>query len=216
MRMSKMATSKAFYTTSEAAEIVGLSANTLTKRCTQGKISASRESGLWLIGADVVESERLRVASKSSKMAPDVVQREHGPIADGYFTVEQAAKMVGVTTRTIARRAYDGLIPGARKVGYAWEFPQSAIDHEIARLAGSEQPADKTVPAAPKRAKAPAMTVRVKASEFTASLGVASDAEKAANRARLAQVAADAKRYTLISANGETAVKKRTATKKRG
>jgi hypothetical protein len=203
-----MATSKKFYTTSEAAEVIGLSANTLTKRCTQGKIAASRESGLWLIGADVVESERLRVASKSSKMGPDCYRKPHEP-AVGYFTAEQAAKMVGVTSRTLARRAGDRLVPGARRVGRVWEFSQESVDHEIARLAGSEKPAAKTVPAAPKRTKAPAMTVKVKASEFTASLGVASDAEKAENRARLAQVAADAKRYVLISANGEVEVKSR-------
>ncbi len=191
---------KAFYTTTEAAQIVGLSANTLTKRCTQGKIPAIRESGMWLITADVVESERERVASKSSKMGPDIYRQKHQP-ADGYFTAEQAAKMIGVTSRTLARRAGDRLIPGARRVGRVWEFSQESIDHEIARLAGSEKPAAKTVPAAPKR-KAPAMTVKVKASEFTASLGVASDAELAANRARLAQVAAEAKTYILIKANG--------------
>lgn len=199
---------KAFYTTTEAAKIVGLSANTLTKRCTAGKIAASRESGQWLIAADEVERERLRVASKSSKMGPDCYRKPHEPAA-GYFTAEQAAKVIGVTSRTLARRAGDRLIPGARRVGRVWEFPQSAIDHEIARLAGSTQPAAKTVPAEPKRTKAQAMTVKVKASEFTASLAVADEAELAANRAKLARVAAGAKKYTLISASGEVDVKDR-------
>lgn len=96
--------SKQFYTSTEAAEAIGLAPNTVNRRCSQGKIEASRDGfGTWIISADVVEAERQRIASKSNKMAPDK-PRQHEP-TPGYFTVEQAAAEIGLHVRTLARRA---------------------------------------------------------------------------------------------------------------
>ena len=194
--------SKQFYTSTEAASLIGLAPNTVNRRCSQGKIAAERDGfGTWIISADVVESERKRVAAKSSKMAPDLPPQKHQP-TDGYFTVEQAAAEIGLHVRTLAKRAYDGQIPGARRNGRVWEFPPSAIEHEKARLAGYQVAAAPKPKAVKPAAKAPAMTIK-STPKFTASVAVASDAELAANRARLAQVARNAKSALVVQPNGE-------------
>ena len=202
------AMSKQFYTSTEAAEAIGLSPNTVNRRCAQGKIEASRDgSGTWVISADVVESERKRVAAKSSKMAPDLPPQKHQP-TDGYFTVEQAAAEIGLHVRTLARRAYDGQIPGAKRNGRVWEFPPSAVEHEKARLAGYQVAAPKPKLVTKPTAKAPAVTIKA-TPKFTASVAAVNDEELARNRAKLAQVARNAKSYTMISADGRARQVKR-------
>jgi hypothetical protein len=194
--------SKQFYTSTEAASLIGLAPNTVNRRCSQGKIEASRDGfGTWVISADVVEAERQRIASKSNKMAPDKPRQKHEP-TPGFLTVEQAAAEIGLHVRTLARRAYDGQIPGARRNGRVWEFSPEAVEHEKSRLAGYQVAAPKPKPVTKPAAKAPAMTIK-STPKFTASNAVASDAELAANRAKLAQVASNAKSALVVQPNGE-------------
>lgn len=205
--------SKPFYTSTEAAALIGLSANTVNRRCAQGKIDATRDGfGTWIISAEAVEVERQRVASKSNKMAPDKPRQPHVP-QPGFYTVEQAAAAIGIHVRTLARRAYEGQVRGARRNGRVWEFPQAAIDAEKARLAGYRQPAAKADKPAPKptakpAAKAPAMTIK-STPNFTASIAWVSDEELARNRAKLAQVARNAKSYIEIGPDGRARQVKR-------
>ncbi len=63
--------SKEFYTPAEAAAVIGINERSVLRRIHNIKIPAHKAFGVWQIAADVVEAERQRVASKSSKKATD-------------------------------------------------------------------------------------------------------------------------------------------------
>lgn len=72
----KMSDTPKLYTLSEAAALIGLTHSTLRKRVLAGQTPyADRTNTSYLLSAETVEAERLRVSGKPNKKAPDTHKR---------------------------------------------------------------------------------------------------------------------------------------------
>lgn len=110
--------------------------------------------------------------------------------------------LAGVSERTIGRHIAEGSIQGEMVHGI-WLLDRESFEAWRATFVPNRRRAkvEPIAPPAPEARKRVGISINAP-SKFTASLATPSDAELAANRARLAQVAAKAKTYILIKANG--------------
>lgn len=129
------------------------------------------------------------------------------------YTPEQAAVIVGLTARTLIKRCNDGVIKGAKRHGRQWVLPAEVVEAERQRMAG------KSNKKAPDRVGLPGQQITLNggkrpprakpANEYTAPVGVASEAELAENRARLDTMASTAKTAVYIGIDGRARTIKR-------
>jgi excisionase family DNA binding protein len=95
---------KPFYTTVEAADLVGLASETLRKRAASGKIPAQRIGRDWVLSAETVEAERQRVAAKPHKKATDTRANKTAVVTEaaaaaGWAYLPKKQPQTGVTAR---------------------------------------------------------------------------------------------------------------------
>ena len=125
------------------------------------------------------------------------------------YTPTEAAEIIGLTPRTIIKRCLDSRVPGARRTDNGWTIPAEAVEAERQRVAAKtniKAPDTRTTSSQITLQTAkPARTVN----EYTAAIGSATEAELAANRARLADIARRARAAVYIAADGRTKTVKR-------
>ncbi|MBK7181346.1 MAG: hypothetical protein IPH82_29905 [Chloroflexi bacterium] len=125
------------------------------------------------------------------------------------YTPAEAAEIIGLTPRTIIKRCLDSRVPGARRTDNGWMIPAEAVEAERQRVAAKtniKAPDTKTTSSQITLQTArPARAVN----EYTAAIGSATEAELAANRARLAEIAKRARAAVYITADGRTKTVKR-------
>ena len=125
------------------------------------------------------------------------------------YTPTEAAEIIGLTPRTIIKRCLDSRVPGARRTDNGWVIPAAAVEAERQRVAAKtniKAPDTRTTSSQITLQTAkPARTVN----EYTAAIGSATEAELAANRARLADIARRARAAVYIAADGRTKTVKR-------
>ena len=125
------------------------------------------------------------------------------------YTAEDAAEIIGLTPRTIIKRCLDSRVPGARRTDSGWMIPAEAVEAERQRVAAKTNvkapDARTTSSQITLQTARPARTVN----EYTAAIGSATEAELAANRARLAEIAKLARAAVYITADGRTKTVKR-------
>ena len=131
-------------------------------------------------------------------------------MSDKTYTPAEAAEIIGLTPRTIIKRCLDSRVPGARRTDNGWMIPAEAVEAERQRVAAKtniKAPDTKTTSSKiTLQTSRPARAVN----EYTAAIGSATEAELAANRARLAEIARLARAAVLISADGRVGRVKRT------
>lgn len=117
------------------------------------------------------------------------------------YTPEQASAVIGLKPRTIIKRCIDGSIKGAKKHGRQWVLTAEAVEAERARVA--KKP-NKKAPDNPGGRQISLKTDRPPrpVNEYTAPVGVAQADERAANRARLDEIASKAKSALYIGTDG--------------
>ena len=125
------------------------------------------------------------------------------------YTPAEAAEIIGLTPRTIIKRCLDSRVPGACRTDNGWMIPAEAVEAERQRVAAKtnvKAPDTRTTSSQITLQTArPARTVN----EYTAAIGSATEAELAANRARLAEIAKRARAAVYITADGRTKTVKR-------
>ena len=125
------------------------------------------------------------------------------------YTPAEAAEIIGLTPRTIIKRCLDSRVPGARRTDNGWMIPAEAVEAERQRVAAKtniKAPDTKTTSSQiTLQTSRPARAVN----EYTAAIGSATEAELAANRARLAEIARRARAAVYITADGRTKTVKR-------
>ena len=130
-------------------------------------------------------------------------------MSDKTYTPAEAAEIIGLTPRTIVKRCLDSRVPGARRTDSGWMIPAAAVEAERQRVAAKtniKAPDTRTTSSQITLQTAkPARTVN----EYTAAIGSATEAELAANRARLAEIARRARAAVYITADGRTKTVKR-------
>ena len=130
------------------------------------------------------------------------------------YTAEDAAFRAGVSTRTVVRRITTGTIE-AVNVNGTWAISAEQVDKLVALYAAKSS--KKAPDAKPARAQqiaiktTPAPASRKTAATYTAVPQNATEAELAANRARLAEIARRARAAVLIGADGRVGRVKRTS-----
>ncbi len=122
------------------------------------------------------------------------------------YTPAEAAEIIGLTPRTIIKRCLDSRVPGARRTDNGWMIPAAAVEAERQRVA-----AKTNIKAPDTRTISSQITLQTARNEYTAAIGSATEAELAANRARLAEIAKRARAAVLISADGRVGRVKRTS-----
>ena len=125
------------------------------------------------------------------------------------YTPAEAAEIIGLTPRTIIKRCLDSRVPGARRTDNGWMIPASAVEAERQRVA-----AKTNIKAPDNRTTSSQITLQTSrparaVNEYTAAIGSATEAELAANRARLAEIAKLARAAVYITADGRTKTVKR-------
>lgn len=129
------------------------------------------------------------------------------------YTAEDAAFRAGVSTRTVVRRITTGSIE-AVNVNGTWTISAEQVDKLVALYAAKSS--KKAPDAKPVRAQqiaiktTPAPAPRKTAATYTAVPQNATEAELAANRARLAEIAKLARAAVYITADGRVGRMKRT------
>ena len=126
------------------------------------------------------------------------------------LTRTQAAEIAGVSERTIGRHIAEGSIRGEMVHG-VWLLDRASFEAWRASFVPHRR-REKVAPVAapaPEARKRVGLTIK-STPKFTASNASASAEELARNRAKLAQVASNAKSYTMISADGRARQVKRT------
>ncbi len=130
------------------------------------------------------------------------------------YTAEDAAFRAGVSTRTVVRRITTGSIE-AVNVNGTWAISEEQVDKLVALYA--EKSSKKAPGAKPARAQqiaiktTPASAQRKAVATYTAVPQNATETELSANRARLAEIAKQARAAVLISADGRVGRVKRTS-----
>ncbi len=131
------------------------------------------------------------------------------------YTAEDAAFRAGVSTRTVVRRITTGSIE-AESINGTWAISAAEVEKLVALYAAKSS--KKAPDAKPVRAQqiaiktTPAHAPRKTAATYTAVPQNATEAELAANRARLAEIAKLARAAVLIGADGRVSRLKRTST----
>ena len=125
------------------------------------------------------------------------------------YTPAEAAEIIGLTPRTIVKRCLDSRVPGARRTDNGWMIPAEAVEAERQRVA-----AKTNIKAPDNRTTSSQITLQTSrparaVNEYTAAIGSATEAELAANRARLAEIARRARAAVYITADGRTKTVKR-------
>ena len=125
------------------------------------------------------------------------------------YTPAEAAEIIGLTPRTIIKRCLDSRVPGARRTDNGWMIPAEAVEAERQRVA-----AKTNIKAPDTKTTSSQITLQTSrparaANEYTAAIGSATEAELAANRARLAEIANLARVAVYITADGRTKTVKR-------
>ncbi len=128
------------------------------------------------------------------------------------YTPAEAAEIIGLTPRTIIKRCLDSRVPGARRTDNGWMIPAEAVEAERQRVS-----AKTNIKAPDSRTTSSQITLQTSrparaVNEYTAAIGSATEAELAANRARLAEIAKRARAAVLIGADGRVSRLKRTST----
>lgn len=119
------------------------------------------------------------------------------------LTRTQAAEIAGVSERTIGRHIAEGSIKGEMVHG-VWLLDRASFEAWRASFVPHRRREKGAAVAAPAPEARKRVGLTIKSTpKFTASNAAASDAELAANRAKLAQVASNAKSALVVQPNGE-------------
>ena len=125
------------------------------------------------------------------------------------YTADGASEYLGVSSRTIVRRIKRGDIE-AQNIDGTWRIPAAEVQ-KLANLyaAKSSVKAPDTTPRRDQQISLKTAKPPRKVNEYTAAIVSASDAELAANRARLDDIARRAKSARYIAADGRAMTVKR-------
>ena len=103
-----------WHTYSEAAELIGKSAKHVSLMCSTGTLRATWK-GQWLIHSR--EVDRMRWGTVKRRL----------PLLAGWYTSDEAGKVLGLSPHTVQTYCYRGQIEGVKK-GRGWLIHQTAID----------------------------------------------------------------------------------------
>ena len=144
-----MAKQDQFLTTGEFASKIGLSTSTVSKLIREGKISAEKKSGKWMISPDQLKTEAVeelrksgkkpagkkavKSASKKTASGKPASAKKEAPAklkntADKTYTIAEFASLTYLTEFGVQRWLKDGRLSGRQAPGGEWRIEAVNLD----------------------------------------------------------------------------------------
>lgn len=106
----------------EAAKALGLSHNGMLARIRRGQVAARRVGDIYLVPADALRD------------APKNLKNLETEAPNGYVTLDQAGKILGLTRKGVYQRIRAGSLPGL-KIGHRYFTPTEGLTKPVTREA---------------------------------------------------------------------------------